>query len=574
MLMTSLLQRIAVTFLIVATTCAPIFAQDTPATTREQLDKLLEAYKAYGLPLPPADAKLVRYRYQGSWTTAEGKKPAPVHGLAFLLKAATQDEKAELLNWFWRGFASSNEKLEIVEPNAAVLTRIDSPSAGLILAIQCHSLGWDELAGALLQRERKNRDAPAEIRLAQEAWDFWTEDLSSPKVDWSKLAPRLRILLEREPRSFQAFHRALLHSMELALKPSNAKPGSIEAQLDDLITTSEKPFEGHPQFLKIGLQGFAAVPTLIAHLNDDRLTRIQLEGKTSAAPGYQYRVRHFVSDLLQAIAGNDLGRDSLHKLGGLAVERARAEAWWQEANRVGEESYLLKHVVGESDDAEWPKVFLLQIIVQKYPQHLESLYRKTLAERPKMDDWPIADAVMASTLTKEKKREIFLAAAASKDMNRRCTALAHLRTLDRDRFHAILLASMKEAIESPDESSLSPAHLVLRTTDAELWAALLKLLRCMDPGYRLDFMDEMQSDDEPEVAAKQKLEFLAHFLEDAERGRSHWRGYGALAVRNNAARVIASILKIQADPQPDWTDSQWADLRAKVKAALERAGIK
>ena len=92
------------------------------------------------------------------------------------------------------------------------------------------------------------------------------------------------------------------------------------------------------------------------------------------------------------------------------MERARAEAWWQKANRVGEESYLLKQVVGESADAEWPKDLMLRIIVQKYPQHLESLYRKTLAERPKMVDWPIADAVTASTLTKEKKREIFLTA--------------------------------------------------------------------------------------------------------------------------------------------------------------------
>ena len=47
------------------------------------------------------------------------------------------------------------------------------------------------------------------------------------------------------------------------------------------------------------------------------------------------------------------------------------------------------------------------------------------------------------------------------------------------------------------------------------------------------------------------------------------REYKRLEVRNFAAMQLAELLKIDADPEPDWTPAQWAELRAKVQAKVK-----
>src|SRR5438105_3583306 len=54
--------------------------------------------------------------------------------------------------------------------------------------------------------------------------------------------------------------------------------------------------------------GFADVPALIEHLDDDRLTRSVMVGFNNL-PTWNLRVRDVVSDLLQGLADYDLGKD-------------------------------------------------------------------------------------------------------------------------------------------------------------------------------------------------------------------------------------------------------------------------
>lgn len=543
-------------------------------TPKQELDQLLGAYKAYGLPLPPADAPLVRYLAYKEYTDMGVRHPAR-YWLAFQVKSETKGEKFDLLIGLSRWPASVFDELMIVEPKPAVLERVDPTWDDLILAIQFHARGWRELALGLFKRCIMDSDKAAATELALAAWQHWTLDLSSPHVDWSKLAPQLKVILDREPKSFDEHHRSLLRSMELALQPSKAKPGSIDALIDGLIDADLKTspvyhWKKNPRYLELGMRGFEVVPTLIAHLDDERLTRTKQLGFNNF-PGFQYRIQHSVSDLLQDLAGNDVGKDWLRRLQGYAVDKAAAEAWWKETQAMGEEAYFAKHVLGEKADTQWPQSLMLKIIAKKYPRRLKGLYSKMLAERPNMVGWPVADAVVESKLPLEERREILLMVAAAKNLDHRCDALGKLKDIDPPAFHVILVATLDEMAKPPNESNLRYAHLVQETTNANVWAALKIATERASPGVRLEYLSTMQAYEDRKPVKKHQLQFLAHFLEDAAEGHHRWSGFTLLEVRNMAAWSIVGILNLDDRPEPTWTDTQWAALRKKAKAALERA---
>src|SRR5262249_14421523 len=159
-----------------------------------------------------------------------------------------------------------------------------------------------------------------------------------------------------------------------SLGRSAAPAGSVEALVDDLVNvTSPNPALSErapdPHYDRVAERGFEAVPALIAHLSDDRLTRSVKQGFNNF-PTYHQRVSDVVSDILQAIAGDDLGKDWLRRQQGYGLERGPVMAWWDAARALGEEAYLTLHVLPSAPKAEWPNALELTIISHKYPAHL------------------------------------------------------------------------------------------------------------------------------------------------------------------------------------------------------------
>ena len=60
-------------------------------------DSLLADYRRYGLPMPPEDAKLVRWQSTARYFYSNGKVVPPAYFLGFLLEPATKDKPALLL---------------------------------------------------------------------------------------------------------------------------------------------------------------------------------------------------------------------------------------------------------------------------------------------------------------------------------------------------------------------------------------------------------------------------------------------------------------------------------------------
>ena len=116
---------------------------------------------------------------------------------------------------------------------------------------------------------------------------------------------------------------------------------------------------------------------------------------------------------------------------------------------MGEEAYFLAHVLPNGEKAEWPNSLMLNIITEKYPQHLPKLYKTILDERPKMQSWPVAEAVAKSSLPTEKKRELFLYAARHKNLEHRRFGLTNSRNSTRKQFMKILLATLEALPKNP-----------------------------------------------------------------------------------------------------------------------------
>jgi len=125
------------------------------------------------------------------------------------------------------------------------------------------------------------------------------------------------------------------------------------------------------------------------------------------------------------------------------------------------------------------------------------------------------------------------------------------------------------------------ANLVMETDDARAWKALLAAARRADVGLRMELMNPMYYTYIGQRQRKQRLEFVAAFLDDATvrdeksdptlfEGPYAGFTFPKMEVRNFAAMQIACILHLSEDPKPGWTSKEWTALREKVRANLRR----
>jgi hypothetical protein len=422
------------------------------------------------------------------------------------------------------------------------------------------------------------------------AWVHSANELVQPDTDRATTARRMKSLLAAEPDLNTAANRALLVSLEATLIPSKAKPGSIEQLIDELSemcncsSRARTDWEPDPRYTRLAQMGFAAVPGLIDHLDDKRLTR-SIQGGAMNCPPSNMPIQVVVSDVLKELAGAEVAMNWREQLQGRTVEKADVLAWWDEARKVGEKAYFLKHVLPEDKNADWLNSFMLDMIARKYPDHLPRLYRTILDERPRIGSWGVAEAVAKSSLPVERKRDLFLHAAKNTNLEHRRAGLFHLQEVDAEQFITILLATLEALPKTPKEPycgcrEAAYAVLVLRTDDPRAWKMLFKVAKRSDVGLRMEFLNWMTSRKWEGRQRQLRLDFLAPFLDDAEApdleanpkmfdGPHAGFAFPRLTVRDLAAMQIAYILRMPDRPDWDWTPKQWEKLRTRVKQALQ-----
>ncbi len=561
------------------------------------LDELLILFRSLELPLPPEKAPLVLY----GWRLSPGEKDKGrprLYSLGFLLEPyKSRSNPGTVLSGTYFGGLYQQHETHLANPFTAQavedIIRKIAPvyDYELPLILQCKARGYDRLADALFQQAFPDEKKPVAGRsdsatssssrrtlLTEFGWAYWQSQLCHPDTDWNKIAPRLRKLIALEPKLDDETNRLLMRSLTEALVPSNAMPGSIQAMIDDLIQCGDTRviYQGvDARYLRLLEQGFAAVPELIEHLDDARLTQQQFLGFNNFRP-FQLRVLHLVSDLLEGLAGDELRRDGLPQQGH-SLEKAAARFWWERARVIGEEKYMADHVLRDRA-AKRPNDHQLYLISKKFPHRLPAIYRKMLDERPAMQygSW-VASALAQSSVPASAKFDAFRYAMRKGDEDQRCDALRESRHAP-EVFRAIMTETLNALAKAPSKRPATSlvgclADRVAWTDDLLVWNAMNRFILTCDVAERMLVLSRM----DPEAPSRQAVNLLETLLDDKSVSNLNsmpetldGEVFPTREVGNVAALQLAARLKISVQPKPDWTADQWAQLRAEVRRAAKR----
>lgn len=574
-------------------------AKEIIEAIENSLDGLLFVYQSHDLPLPPKNARLIRYETRrrnmviqysengGPMRTVKPKAPPGI--LAFEAPPKAKGDKPYRL----RGLQESRPdgwdlRVEEVPPEPAAVEGLElDEENGLFQAIQCHARGWDALANYLLKASQSNGTVSPRNRILRRAWGYWVAALVRPEVDRVLMAKQLHNLLDEDQSLSTEQNRQFLQDLQAAIVPSRARPGSVEALIDDLVNYNSNTgtmMVGEPgeRYWRIARLGFEAVPALIEHLDDRRLTRAMMTGFNNF-PSWNLRVRDVVSDLLEGLAGGLINRNWLKRQQGYPVAKADAQAWWAIARKTGEEQYILKYVL-EAAPSDNPNPHFLAVIKAKYPKRLVELYRIILDKHPELDSWSLADAVRTSELPNKHKLELLRVGAVHKNYRHKFTALSAMRELDREQYNSLLLDAVTGLpTDVPGEYWKCPeatmAQLVPYSADPRVWSALEAAARRASVGLRLELLNKLGYV-HPDPRPKDHLRLLIAFLDDKDlrqrgsnkkfEGPCAGFNYEKIEVRDYAAQDIAWLVGIESEVNGDRTLAQWEELRKKARAAADR----
>lgn len=567
----------------------------TAADPKPTLDDLLKAYTDHGLPLPPKAAKLVKY----AWGTAGVDNDDEYHlyyALAFELVPATKTKSAVVL----KGTSVHGPDSFIVvdiKPDPEELKAIELDGThDLVCAIQCHSRGWDKLAAALFERSQKDEKTSPLKQLRERAWYFWDDQLTQPKIDRTPAFRRLKRLMAEDKEFDTKTHRELLRSLELALQPSTAKPGSIEALIDGLVDDATPIHSGQfrdensEAYEQLALLGFDAVPTLLEHLDDDRLTRGELFDGNNF-PFWNLNVEDRVSELIENLAAEEIERRTEKKSvdggrprepNGRPIKKSAAQKWWAAAKNVGEEQYLISKLWPPKGKDQRINRHALLVLRNKYPKQIARLFKIELEKGPKGELSLLAESVAKSKLSDAEKLALLLPVAESRELDTRYEGLKYLDTLDKKKFNAILLDTLDHLprdVEGEYQSCTEAtfANLAIKTDDPRARPALEKALARSSLGLRLETLARLAYwDDYYARTRRLRLQLLSPYLDDetvrdvtADK-RFAEDYYPKIEVRNLVTHWLAPFYGMRIEYSKKRTPEAWAKLREQVRAKLKQ----
>jgi hypothetical protein len=538
------------------------------------LDKQLAWHREYGLPRVPPQASLVWYVTEPTTHYLDGGRKKVVEpgvpGLGFSLDGRTVLDSANR--------SESVAALTFVKPDPGLVR------AGVFVdwrqfAVACHERGWKALALVALRKSVRADGWTTENQVARTAWDHWVARIHhDPGTPLPALARYLnRALLGTKGGKAD---RALARSVELAARPRTAPPGSAESLIDELVDlggVSPGPFRkgvslrSDPRYQALARLGLAIVPALIAHLDDQRITRALgplINTGLGLKDGDNLRVRDVVLDLLEQLHG---GPFALRE--GTLDERLRVIGnWFSDAHKLGEEKYVVARILGEdaTDDRFRPALF--ELLTEKYPEHLPAVFRKLIDTRRRQHRYAswYARAIAEAPIPREQKQKILEYAAVQDVPALRAAGIHHLRPLDPKLAKGLLLHGLANLGTEPGFAEAELAGIVAEGTDRDEWSALGLAVRRAEVGARIRLLGEVSREQSP-AAQRHRLAFLAEYLTDDEVRHDRYNfEFERLEVRNFVATQLADILSISAEPKSDWTPAQWADLRVQIRTAVAK----
>ena len=630
--------------------------------TPETLAELATQYRAEGLPLPPPGVKPTLI--ETGETTTHREAGAPTNVLGFPLQPGTFLVGTETVTGMNENPPGApSDTVEPDRPLTAPLAdaaavakwfRVDGYPVNrwLAVAVQCESQGFHELARTLFERglthdqgapewvqfvtdnrwpdpsalRAMNEQAQAgdggdpHIALAATAWNHWFNFVNRSGTDRREALRHLEGLATEFPGLAGAAQKEFLEALRLTVQPGKGAPGSPEALIDGLTElwggekdTFFKMRENQPDYVQLSQMGFAAVPVLIAHMDDPRLTRLQRMapadlpfmreflkkqgyGRIDPGPETLTRVGDMITPLVHGLMGPTGVRRGLLKEGLSRQDlKAQAEQWWAEASKQGEEDYVVGRVLpiegvqrGINDD-------YLEIVGAKYPGRLGGIYAEQLKQPPQAGDEAIVKAIVKNpSLAQEEKVKPLHAGAEHPDLARREQAITGLLALDPTDGETRLIRELDRlptTLDRPASSSpvVQIGILVRRANQPAAWEAYERAIQRADVALRIELLNGVSMGsgevNVPECT-QARIKLLADFLDDetvrvmpaptAKPMPGRFRqdaptglfDYPQFTVRDYVASRLPNLVGLSY-PQENFDEAGWTRWRQTVRTAIK-----
>lgn len=562
------------------------------------------AYKRYGLWLPPKDTKLVRWVENQIWNLNTGLEERKIVHLELLTRPASEKGPALVRERTSDYPQHRRSRLTAIAPNPSALEGLpyrDSHEWLRFTAAAQH-LGWSELANESFKQfvAPNYRDPwPTLTALRYMAWEFHYESLFDSETDRAAALKYLKLISEDDARFRSSSNTALIEDLELTICESGRKKSGIEKVFDELcdiqvrrLNTEWPAFNStsaalpSTAFEKLCQEGYDAVPHLIRHLDDRRVTRRgDLKGFNNFLRVDVVRVGNVCYDILRNLSNDEFkleGDETPEEM------RLQAERWWAKAKKIGEEKWAVDHAVGQSG----PNFTILQLLAAKYPTRLVEAYRKALKDSPEAGSDLFVGAVLLANMAKEDKVKLLQETSNHKEIKHHRSALEGLRLLDKTAFTKSLLKFQERLARGTGHTSrpgafllwgplLEEAGWVKDANDPECWAAFRKALAKEKPLDRIEFLDyaiDLMDLNNP-VYSQHLMPILQMLWEDTtKRHGKDARGfpfpfyeYPDLTVGDAVTLRVADLLDIDIPWDRNRSPAEWTKLREKVQAALAEA---
>jgi hypothetical protein len=406
----------------------PAFAQLPVAPEpHPTLDELVKEYQRCGLPVPPKDAELVHlstilgFRYP---STEWGERTRCLVGGSWRMIAPKEG--------FWGDGLLPDTGLPVKPVPESLNGITGSAEYWFFLAVQVNLRGWDDLARAAYAAGRRelaeeNAKHPEQGSITENlrwtAWRHWITQLTVRHSDRKEAWARLSYLETQGTKSPDRWEEGLVDDLKLTILPRKSKPGTAEALIDELTEYWDDTDDwyneaGHSDYWKLVELGFDAVPALMEHLKDARLTRAQLwDWKVAGLSRGMLRVGTVTERILDGLSGGKYQTEAWYTPAADWVP-AKDHKWWKKAKQLGEERWLLDIVLPaatENSEPYTPNEIALRVIRVKYPNRLGEVYRTLLTKRPKFNSDSVTREIVASKLPFKTKLSFLKEGVATKE---------------------------------------------------------------------------------------------------------------------------------------------------------------
>ena len=411
----------------------------------------------------------------------------------------------------------------------------------------------------------------------------WVNESLIPGSDRRKAAAGIEKALKEFPSVSTEWSRGVLKSLRATLDPKYVREGENEALVEALLQCSmdgkqlESPDPGEEKkiepLIAIVEKGFDMVPTLIGHLEDERLTRAWVPPMMNGA-GDVVRVSDVCRNILNQYRGGA-------QANGKTEENRLIRKWWVNVKPGDEAELCLTRLT--SNGAFSPDASIVQA-KKRFPGILLHAFYAILKTGKKVQTWPLLEAMEASSLDRQLVESAALAGCKSANRDTVSSALGTLWNLKSGGFEAEMIKALDsipaDAMGGWLDVEDSFAHIAANSDSPAVWDALRRAARRANVDLRLELLQTSSYVNLRGKDLKVRIKFFSSFFDDpavAHKKRKDpndpkleddlHTGSRTLKIALMARIQAAHILNVEV-PGVNATQAQWTKFIATVDSAV------